>query len=1650
METSQRSRRLARKLVFVFLAAGAATLVGPITPAMADETPFEMFGDNQPNVFEIVINVDNTIQLCVDGFCPASGEDRFFFKNIIVHGFDGDDVLKIEQNVFLTNGRGGLNITFHGGTGADSLQICPAGCPNATITSTTWKPGPAADGGSLTQTDGTDITTYAFDETESVSDLSPGPLTAQGTPDDDAIALGAGSPATNGRVTVGTLIPLEFSNKPTLQLEGLEGADRFDLEHPSTPTGLTGSCGGGHPVCVDGHGSNADLLVVRGLPGKVDELELAPSGQGAGAIGGLPGRPGVTYTGIEGLDTVLQHAEDTFDLVGSSADDVVEVLPSLTPGAFRVDATLRAGTPGAFTLPALSIAGANTSDAGTLNLLPSGGTDTLIYQGTARNDRFELTPGSGGDAFAHRIDGQLAHRLVAQGFASYTLEGNEGDDVLVTPGNLSVLTTWRGGAGANTLRFDGTGAGQVDVSLEDGTVVQAGFSAVTASSVQTLDVGAGANPSATPPVLGHNLRVSGSAAPETIRFDASGPQSGMVTRDGDARVLLVRGIGGVFSIDPLAGEDLVVLTGTAAADQVPVTRSTTLTAQFGNLLPARVTGDAEAVRIQGREGDDRFIVTGSGGPASLTVDGGDSIADLLLVTHGAPDADVRFSSAPGSGSVQTQGPAVGFVGVEEVDLEGDGTGTATIHGSDAADTILQTGDRVTVGAGKTVTYGRYPTLVLDGAAGADEAIVDPADAPGVTLLRSSGGSSGPDSLTVRGTDLSETLTYRPTGPEAGEVLAAIPVRFDGTGSLVVDGRTAVPSKDTLIVDSGAITGTMTLDPGTTFDAGVVVFRDGSGATRTAPPLEFANLGTGSIRFGTAAGPRTDALVYRGTSGSDVAGIDGGGIVTLNTQIPVHTPGIHTLTVEMREGADTVSVVGAHPFPGGSPGVIVDGGGPDGGDVLNVAGGGAPATSDAEQRTITVGTAAPIAHGGVERINLGAAATLTALGTSGPDVVTYTPTGGDAGTLAAEGDPTELRFTSLAGALTIEPAAGADRLVVNGRSSADAISIARGDLTQVSVGSLKPASTPAATEALEVRSGDGADVISVSGQGGPAALSVHGGPPTGVGDRLELVSPSAQVTYGTDPTGGVLEDTGGAVAFTGIEHLGLQGDGTGQLTVVGTNAPNAITAGGGTSPEVQVDAGSSIGYEGFDHLVLDGLSGDDTFTISHDMLGSLTTIKVIGGNPSISDELVVMDRPGSTRRIVVTPTASDAGQVTFQGLPAVVTFETVEDLHVDGLGGGDELQLTTPVGVQSVRAVPGTGNDAGSLLTEGLVPVHHQRLGAGIVRLSDAGGARVDSLVYDGSAAGNAFTVTGPTGVIGLDARIPVLPDAIADLRLHAFDGDDAFTLTGPLPFTTLRADGAGPDGADAVSITGPVGPVVADLGAGRVTGYGGTITIPGIERLATDIGGGELTATGTALDDALCYDPLGALSGRVYVAGAPGGGGATTICAPDQRGTNTLHTFTDVGSLILDPAAGADEVIVNATTDHDLISVRLTYPRAQVVVHPSPADPQTERLMAQVVVDTTERLSISADQGSDIFDITAYDGPSMPVFIDGESPSTKFYGDELRFRDGTGRAHLQNTRSHVKGEGTVTATYTKGSGAEVRVDYRNVQSVTLYRDSKTS
>jgi hypothetical protein len=1594
---------------------------------------------------------------------------------IVAVGLDGGDSLTVHHGAGpVTNTDGTLTVSFDAGNGLDTLQICtpsPGLAPCTTAMPTVVSPGATADERVVTQSvSATESLTITANDVAAIRDGSPGSVSVLGTAVGDQMdyRAAAADPAT-GEIAVGTLSPYRFTEKSSVSLDSTAGPDRISL---ATDAGIDHSAGDscspdGAPattVCVAADGVEDDTLVVSSAGADDDQVALAARASAASTLTGLSAVPGADLAGIDRVELSVQSNGDTLTIATSPSADRIRAAstPSgvLLTGELATDAT-------PYPLPVVDVTSLGTSPLRlTVNAGDGGDDDQLEVTGTGTDDTVRLGPTDtdpGNDiadtactqaltgCLSLTPDGAPGFRATLRGVSHHLVLAGAGDDTLAIGGSHVPDTTWRGGDGADSVTFRGTGPA-VGVDLATSSIEQFGAGVVVATGTERVSVDAD----------GGSVATSGTPEADQLTFRPTAADSGRVSLVGHPILLELSGVGGTNVLVPAAGDDTVVVEGTTGADQFAVGRTSdpagnVLTVGVDSLLPIRVSG-AEAARLAGLGNDDEFNVTGTQGPATLTADGGtDTGADLVSFAVATGDATVRVDDDLGTGQLAAGGPPIELRGVERVDVEGDGSHGLTVRGSDGPDTLTQHGNTVTVGHTTDVSFRLFPDLVLAGGAASDQLWLAPASTNGVSGITAGGGTES-DTLTVLGTPLSERVRYTPTAEDSGTVAlpAAPPVTFGGIEEARLDGATTPPSGDTLVVSTPSHDGTLAVEPGSTFDSGTVRFLDVTGASTTAAPLHFGGLGRGEVVLdGDPAAP-ADRVVVAGQPDDDVVtvalratGSDEEAVVTIDQRLPVAVPGAHTLVLEGLDGVDTFRIPTDHPLPGAAaPGLQVRAGGPDLGDRLELTGGGGPITADLAASTVGQTGHSAIQHAGVERIDLGAGlAPLTVAGGPGPDSIGWQPTGVTAGTVSAVGSPT-LYATAL-GSVLLDPLTGADHVDVTLRSVADSATVLRGATTTVSTDDLQPVLVSPATESLTVRAGDGADLVRVVGSGGPASLAVDGGAPTSGGDELRLESADVSIDYATDPTAGRLGSPGGPVDFAGVEALDLRGDGSGALTVNGTDGAESIVTGETAFPRITVDGAAAVTHTAYPDVSLAGHGGNDDIVVGYRSLGDITRLTVDAGNGT-NDRVTVADAVGTTRTLTVRPTTATTGQVTAAGIAATLTLLGTEALSLDGRSGDDTVQVVTPDGAQGVHVTPGSTADAGAVRVASLLPVDFHGVGAaGRLAVSDSAGGRVDALTLHGSAVSESIAVDGGTGEVRRSGWVPLLPAGALDLSVLGGDGADDVTVSGPVPYRTTTFDGGAPDLGDRLSVQGPVGAVEVDLSAASVTGYGGVILFPGVADLHTDVGGQSLTHVGTARDDALCYDPMAPRDGRLYIVGAPGGGTAASICLPDQRGTNVLHTFTDVAHLTADPAGGVDEVIVNGTTSRDLLTIHALAPLTEVTVHPEPSSGSTFRLPVHVVVATTESLVVAADNGSDSIDVTTYDSDAPVITVHGEGPATMRIGDVMVVRDGTGAAHLRDTNSHTQGSGTVTAEYTKGSGKVVRVDYTDVENVTLNRDPKS-
>ena len=585
--------------------------------------------------------------------------------------------------------------------------------------------------------------------------------------------------------------------------------------------------------------------------------------------------------------------------------------------------------------------------------------------------------------------------------------------------------------------------------------------------------------------------------------------------------------------------------------------------------------------------------------------------------------------------------------------------------------------------------------------------------------------------------------------------------------------------------------------------------------------------------------RPDTLDFDGTAASDVFDVSaaGGGSVQIKSQtgffttLNVLTPAINLLTLHGMGGNDTFNLAGTLPFD-----TTVDADA-----TVNLSGAVGPvavglADSALGTNTTVTGYGGTVTLIGVDTANLDltGGSSLTANGYSEANAFNYTPTGTNAGTFTDAGVSTTFNFANASSTFAIDGgASGSNQVTVQGTSGNDTITATSGVAvagdTQVAVNSLMPVQIVTADTASLIINGDAGndnlDVVSTAApvtipityDGGPGtnALTLKGGTAT-----ADTYTPGSQLGSGTDT---LAFGAGGAAPTETVNFQNLapifDSVAGPSLVVNGTNATNAINYSVGfnnlanylsVAPnanwgQVSVDSYEPIEFINKTTLTLNGLAGSDQFNLNNSNTPTgLTSIAVNGGDTTTSNTLIVNGTTASDS-IHVSPTGPAAATITGAG-PVTTTATGVQQLVVNGQGGGDTLTVTTPVGANSDTYTPGAAVDSGSIQVGSLLPISYSNLGAaGGLTFANAGAA--DTLAVNGTAGNDTFTVAATTGAITLNSQLPIAAPGIAALILNGLGGVDTFNVNGALPanYKDVLVNAAGASGDDPLNVNGTLG-----------------------------------------------------------------------------------------------------------------------------------------------------------------------------------------------------------------------------------------------------
>jgi hypothetical protein len=730
---------------------------------------------------------------------------------------------------------------------------------------------------------------------------------------------------------------------------------------------------------------------------------------------------------------------------------------------------------------------------------------------------------------------------------------------------------------------------------------------------------------------------------------------------------------------------------------------------------------------------------------------------------------------------------------------------------------------ITIDEHELIEFANKSALTINAGAGQDTiSLNNPGTPTGLSNITINGGdpSSG-DTLAINGVGVAVSVnTFTRVISGATGVGGAVIVNYAtvenlellaGIGDLTV---TTTSSDDTVTITPGSSTGA---NSGTVQSSGAV------------PQIMFVNSGDFTAHLGSG----NDALIVNASAVAETIAVSGA-TVAIAGRRPVIYSGVETLRVNGNAGSDVFNVT-----PSSSTAMFIDGGDPVGaipGDVLNLVAGGDPVTFNAgpetDEGSLVAGFNQAVSFDHIESFGITGAGPVVINGTDGPDEITIiardatTHAGADGiqdFTVALNSGP-ELLFIDVA-SLTVNAKGGNDQITLQ---------------------------TPAPNGAVW-------DVD----------LALNGGPPaTGTSDRMNVQTPGIVMASYT-PTafdGGTLDLTSlsSLATLTGIELLSYDGqDDNDSLTVVGTGGDDTIVhnpgsndrsgsfqvnsllglsyqslgtgasltangAGGmdtliyngtavndaftiGAAGQVNLNTRAVLNTLGVEVLTLEGLGGDDTFTLVPAISASVyPTINLNGGAAaSLTGDRVNLIATAGDDDVVISGQAVSLGGVT-------VNSSGIENIALGALGGNDLITYNGVEGITENIVVSSSGIvGGGQLSAPGVTLVNFSSVERIDVNGNVPTPTETDTLTFGGTNAADTFQIN-----LAADGT-----DADPILRLQNGGGTPLLTLRNYTNFDTLKVLGL--DGGDTFNVatdaSGPSRDLFVDGG------------LPGGKKKSTDV-----------------------------------------------------------------------------------------------------------------------------------------------------------------------------------------------------------------------
>jgi hypothetical protein len=254
----------------------------------------------------------------------------------------------------------------------------------------------------------------------------------------------------------------------------------------------------------------------------------------------------------------------------------------------------------------------------------------------------------------------------------------------------------------------------------------------------------------------------------------------------------------------------------------------------------------------------------------------------------------------------------------------------------------------------------------------------------------------------------------------------------------------------------------------------------------------------------------------------------------------------------------------------------------------------------------------------------------------------------------------------------------------------------------------------------------------------------------------------------------------------------------ELVYNGTNTNDSFTIGG--AGQVTLNSRLVLNTTSVEVLTLEGLNGDDTFTVEPAISGSVyDTINLNGGGQaSAGGDRVVLQGTGGDDDIIV-----DGPDIHLFGSTKTIKTSGIESISLDALGGADRITYNGEIGVTENIAVSGsTTVGSGQISVPGVTLINFTSVDGIVVNGNPPTATETDTLTFAGTNAVDTFNINLAAAGTSAD---PIL--RLANQDPTTLLTRTVLTLENYTNFNTLNVKGL--DGNDTFNV------FTADIGDGR-------------------------------------------------------------------------------------------------------------------------------------------------------------------------------------------------------------------------------------------